>query len=632
MDLTIPDKQYLHPQYIVDETGKKTALVISLNKFDEFFSKVTRIGQRAQELQKAFLAFSKEGHAHQAAAEEQVQSHHLDESIEQKIILLKQHYDLLNKILGDLRQYESLKTKLDRKLLFQRLIKTLDTEVQDMRRELGELKKHTQSATLHQVPELPNHFIKERPILKEVKMKLLAKTTDKQRPPIVIQAPSGMGKSALAAALARETEIRLTFPDGIFWHTLGADADLLAHQIAFIETLGESTTDILDIEQGTKSLREICATRACLLILDDVTDAQDILPFNLVVEHCQLLITSSDSKLLDITQYFIKITKGYKLKGFSEEQAVEFFINSVAREDITASSIPASVEEIVRTCDYSPLAIKLVAHVARQQSPTTWGELVERLEDEESEFPDKHPRALMQALQLNVEALGEPADYYIALAVFADYSHIPQSVAIMLWRYLYQLIDEEAYRFIKELTEKGLLHLTESDSHKYLSLHAFQHDYLCAEAERDKLHSHLLAIYRRQCDQHGWISGPNDGYFFEYLCMHLHHAGRHSELKLLLLDFDWMQNKLQATSIYALLNDYEWLENDKEIELIKNTLSESAFVLLSNKQELAPQLLDRLWENKSVKSNKDIQAILNQAQEAAPNWHWQPHFPDEKQA
>jgi len=631
MDLTIPDKQYLHPQYIIDETGKKTAIVFSLNKFDDFFHKVTHVGQRAQELQKAVLASSKETNAHQTA-QEQSQSHHLDESIEQKIILLKEHHDFLNKTLGNLRQYETLKTKLDRKLLLQRLIKTLDTEVQDMRRELGELKKHTQSATLHQVPELPNQFIKEISVFKEIKTKLLAKTTDEQRPPLVLQAPSGMGKSVIAAALARETEIRLAFPDGIFWHTLGADADLLAHQIALIETLGESTTDILDIEQGTQYLNEICATRACLLILDDVTDAQDILPFNLVVEHCQLLITSNDSKLLDFTQYFIKMTKGYKFKGFSEEQALEFFILCVAREDITPASIPSSVEEIVRACDYSALAIKLVAHVARHQSPTTWGELVERLQDEEFEFPDKHPRPLMQALQLNIEALGEPADYYLALAVFADYSRIPQSVAIMLWRYLYQLRDEEAYRFIKEITEKGLLHINESSSDKYLSLHAFQHDYLCAEAELDKLHIHLLATYRRQCDQHGWISGPNDGYFFEYLCLHLHHAGRHSELKLLLLDFDWMQNKLQATSIYALLNDYEWLENNKEIEVIKNTLSEAAFVLLSDKQELAPQLLDRLWENKALKSNKDIQSILNQAQEAAPNWHWQPHFPDEKQA
>jgi hypothetical protein len=136
----------------------------------------------------------------------------------------------------------------------------------------------------------------------------------------------------------------------------------------------------------------------------------------------------------------------------------------------------------------------------------------------------------------------------------------------------------------------------------------------------------LLAAYRRQCDQHGWVNGPNDGYFFEYLCMHLHYAERDNELKLLLLDFDWIQNKLQATSVHALLNDYEWLEA-AEIEKVKKALSDSALLLLENKQELPTQLLDNLWGDESLKDNKDIQALLNQAKELAPDWQWQPDFP-----
>ncbi|OAD21028.1 WD-containing repeat protein [Candidatus Thiomargarita nelsonii] len=134
----------------------------------------------------------------------------------------------------------------------------------------------------------------------------------------------------------------------------------------------------------------------------------------------------------------------------------------------------------------------------------------------------------------------------------------------------------------------------------------------------------LLAAYRRQCGQHGWVSGPNDGYFFEYLCMHLHSAGRDNELKLLLLDFDWIQNKLEATSVLALLNDYQWLE-DKDIERVKNVLSKGGLILLKNKQELAIQLLDNLWGDESLQDNKDIQALLYQAKEAAPDW--QPAFP-----
>lgn len=109
--------------------------------------------------------------------------------------------------------------------------------------------------------------------------------------------------------------------------------------------------------------------------------------------------------------------------------------------------------------------------------------------------------------------------------------------------------------------------------------------------------------------------------------MHMHNAGRDNELKSLLLNFDWLKNKLQATSIYALLNDYEWIKN-KQIEEVKKALHDTALLLITHKQELANQLLDNLLGEKSSHNNKDIQALLNQAQEASPNWQWQPRFPD----
>lgn len=622
MDLEkIADIKTLHPQYVVDDNGKKTAVLLSLTKFNELLDKTSHLAKMVDNLERTITQQSQKKMAVQTVAQP-------GETSEQSFDLLKQHYNLLNNLLGDLREYENLGSKLDRKLQLQRMVTTLDTEVQNLRNQLGEVKKQTKPATLHHVPELPETVVKNVSLFKEMKNQLLAKAAE-QRAPLILQAPSGMGKSVMASTLAQDTEVRLAFPDGIFWYHLGAEADLLALQVALLQGLGEQKTDIFEVEEGTERLREVCATRACLVILDDVWDAQDILAFNMSGEHCQLLITTCDGKLLEILQYFLTIAKGYKLQAFTEKQASEFFINSVNQEGVTVSSVPIYMEDVAHACDYSPLALKLMASVARTQPPSKWSSLLERLQEDDYEFPDKYPRSLMQILHLNVEALGEPADYYLALAVFADYSRIPQSVVLMLWRYLYQLLDEEANSFIKELADKGLLQLTESSSKKYLSLHSFQYDYLCAEADLEKLHGHLLATYRRQCDQHGWVSGPCDGYFFEYLCLHLHNAGRDSELKLLLFDFDWMQKKLQATSIYALLNDYEWLE-DKTLGSIKTTLYEAAPVLLTDKQDLPTQLLDRLWGNKPLRKNKEIQALLNQAQEAAPNWKWQPHFPEEK--
>ncbi|MDM8558068.1 NB-ARC domain-containing protein [Candidatus Parabeggiatoa sp. HSG14] len=617
--LILPDKKSLQQQFITDEAGNKTAVILPLNQFDELFDKIDSLAKMAESFEKTISELQKGKTSPVGSASEG--------SLEINIVLLKQHYDLLNKMLEDLRQYQNVKTELDRKLQLQRLVANLEAELQEVRFQLGDMKKQTKPATLHHVAELPNNLVKNIPLLNEIRSKLLVETTEEQRAPIILQAPCGMGKSVMATALARDTKIRQAYPDGIFWLSLGMEADLVAHQMVLLQALNDTTTNIAEVEKGTKRLRELCATRACLIILDDVTDAQDILAFNVVGEHCQLLITTSENNLLEIIQYFINTATAYEIAPFVEKQAIDFFLNYVNQNEGTATSI--NLDNIVSVCDYSPLTLRLMASVAQKHPSSKWGALVERLQSEDEEFPDKYPRALMQAMQLNVEELGEPADYYIALTVFAEYSRIPQSVALMLWRYLYQLIDEEALTFINELADKGLIEVYETSSKKYLSLHSFQYEYLSELADLEKLHTHLLAAYRRQCGQHGWISGPKDGYFFEYLCMHLHHANRHNELKLLLVDFDWIQNKLQATTVHSLLNDYEWLDS-KEIAFIKKTLYDAQVVLLTNKEELANQLLDRLWDEKSLKNNKDIQALLNQAKETSPNWHWQPHFPDDK--
>lgn len=619
----IVDKEYLKPQYLTNAEGEQQAIIIALPKFEQLVEGIGKNEELMTELEKVVDSAA----AVAAPQSEKAPVVNEEDNLQLQVGLLQQHYETLMRLFEDLRQYETFKSELDRKLQIQRLLSYIDTEIQETRRQLGQLKKHSKSAELYHVPPLPNEWVEHPDLFKEIKNRLLAEVTEKQRPPLVIHAASGMGKSLLGTSLTQDNEIQKSFPDGIFWLCLGYETDLLTNQVTLLRLLDESTSDVFDVEEGTQRLRELCATRACLIILDDVWDAQDVLAFNVEGEHCQLLITTSDHKLVDILQYFIQTTKGYSLPSLTGTQSVDFFLKSVGNAEVSADTATIDLAQLVESCEYSPLTLKLVANLAATQSPENWKELLEQLQDEELEVSEKYPRSLQLAFQLNVEALGEPADYYLALGVFGDYLRIPRAVVLMLWDYLYHLRKEEGISFIEELAGKGLLQIDERASQKYLRLHSFQHRYLQVEADLEKLHNHLLAAYRRQCGQHGWITGPNDGYFFEYLCMHLHHAGRHNELKLLLVDFDWINNKLQATNAHALLNDYEWSE-DEGVGIIKNTLYEAASVLHTNKPELANQLLDRLWGEKTLKENKDIQALLNQAKEASPNWRWQPHFPE----
>jgi len=545
----------------------------------------------------------------------------------QQIAVLEQKYDLLNKTQEEVRQILNTKAELERQVLLQRLDARLETELQAVRLKLGQQKKNLGTGELCGVPKLPEGYEVLSNTFNTMKSKLVSKRNDEElKPLLVLQAESGMGKSALVAALAQDADVRRTFPDGIYWVTIGQDADLVAHQLGFIHQLGATVPEFIDLEVGTEHLRRLCATRVSLVIFDDAVDAQELLSFNVSSETCQVIVTTSDNELFNIIKYFIQNAQNFTLAPLNAEQATAFFIKQLNNKEITSHSIPPIVDVIIQACDYSILSIKYMANLMRSKPVKQWEEWVDRLQNPDLDFSEKYPQHLMQSLHLNVEDLGEEGEYYLALAVFADYTHIPQSLVLMLWRYLYQVLDDQGFTFIKELTEKGLIQVDGISRKHHISLQTFQRDYLLEESDIDKLHSHLLAIYRRHCGQHGWVSGTNDGYFFQNLCLHLYNAGRINELRSLLTDFDWMYNKLKVTSLHDLLNDYEWLEDDQVISAIKHALYDAATVLLDDKKQLPVQLLDALWPKRNL--SQDMQALLNQAQELVPDWNWQPLFPE----
>ena len=81
------------------------------------------------------------------------------------------------------------------------------------------------------VPELPPHFLPRPDDLDKIKDLILAKADE----PVVVTGASkvglhgmgGIGKSVMAAAVARDEETQRAFPDGILWLTLGINPKLL---------------------------------------------------------------------------------------------------------------------------------------------------------------------------------------------------------------------------------------------------------------------------------------------------------------------------------------------------------------------------------------------------------------------
>ena len=91
---------------------------------------------------------------------------------------------------------------------------------------------------------------------------------------------------------------------------------------------------------------------------------------------------------------------------------------------------------------------------------------------------------------------------------------------------------------------------------------------------------------------------PTEAYAWRWLPYHLLGAKRTEALRDLLLDFDWLQAKLDRTDVTPLIADYRFY-SDADVKLLREAIRLSAHILAPDKNQLAGQLLGRLSENLS---------------------------------
>jgi len=87
---------------------------------------------------------------------------------------------------------------------------------------------------------------------------------------------------------------------------------------------------------------------------------------------------------------------------------------------------------------------------------------------------------------------------------------------------------------------------------------------------------------------------PLDAYAWRWLSYHLMKAGREDDLHRLLLDFTYLQGKLDATEANALLADFDFLRSAADLRLIKEAVQLSSHVIAHDPRQFASQLVGRL--------------------------------------
>ena len=260
----------------------------------------------------------------------------------------------------------------------------------------------------------------------------------------------GLGKTVAAVDLVHDEAVRLAFPDGIHWLTLGQSPDLAGLQSSLIQQLTGAPAVVESVASGTGRIRELLTDRACLLVLDDVWRTEHARAFEVTGSRCRTLITTRDAGVLTALG-----AEDVQLAVLSEDQALALLAEWVKQP---ASVLPDEARTLVERCGYLPLAISVAGAMVRDG--TAWTDLLAALEEGNLRFLDHPYASVFTSLRLSLDALEESVRArYLELAVAPEDVPMPASAVARLWAHTGGLQDYESRRLLADLERKALLYL-----------------------------------------------------------------------------------------------------------------------------------------------------------------------------
>lgn len=420
---------------------------------------------------------------------------------------------------------------------------------------------HSLGPFLTGVPALPPHFLPRSDELRTVGRCLLEKLVPsslrKRQQIVAVHGMAGVGKSVIAAALARTTELRRVFRDGIIWIPVGRCTDPLTKLTVAALALNDDHQKYSDVSHATGYLTRLLEKRSCLIVLDDVWMADDIVPFaDALGPSSRLLITTREREVptaLDAHMIGVDV--------LTRPEAMALLASW--SDHSSGGDLLSDAQDIADACGYLPLALSILGAMARENTP--WQDIKAALRQADLDFlrhslPNYPHRTVELALRASTNALADrdtcAFEYYRYLVVLPRGVDVPESTVIRLWMSIQTQNDRmtddpntrerEARRCLALLHSMALLRLDGLFPMRTVSLHALQQDFLLKiqRTELLRLHAQMLTAYQDSYPS-GWESGCGDSYIFEYLPHHLIHAGRKSEVASLLGDEIWFRRKLE---------------------------------------------------------------------------------------
>jgi len=288
------------------------------------------------------------------------------------------------------------------------------------------------AASPRQLPSSIADFIGRQPADQEI-VRLLAEARDSDAPryavPIVgIWGFGGVGKSTLALRAAHESAEE--YPDGHLYVDLGALAgdDPIGTVLGrFLRALGVNSTAIPETrEERAELYRSRVADKRLLLVLDNASDENEVMPLLPGSSSCAVLVTSR-TRLDQLAG-----AEWVSLDAFDDDTGLQLLAKIVGWERLRAE--PAAAQQLVEYCGGLPLALRIAG--ARLASRPHWriSELARRLKNEVQRLDELSHRGLeiRSSIGLSYRSLPEATKRLFRLIALPQTRDFPGWVAAAL--------------------------------------------------------------------------------------------------------------------------------------------------------------------------------------------------------
>ncbi len=210
-------------------------------------------------------------------------------------------------------------------------------------------------------PHPPHNLVGRESLLAQLKEQLLAGHSQAL---FAFNGLPGVGKTALAIALAHDADILAHFYDGILWGRLGQKGQVLAILGQWAVVLGIEPARIAALQtvaQRAEVVHTAVGLRHMLLVIDDAWSVADALALRLGGPHCAHLVTT---RLPEVAVQFA----GPRVRPVTELNEVDGMqlLGELASDATRAD--PQLAGQLVKAAGGLPLALLLIGNYLQIQS------------------------------------------------------------------------------------------------------------------------------------------------------------------------------------------------------------------------------------------------------------------------